>query len=135
MALKCMGAKDSYQGILRRRIICPECGVELTTGSITAHRCRMHRIDTAIDWSRLPVSQTENQPQVYDVIFPRSKERCPCPLPVCPGSSHTRNGFRLHFNRHHWGERIRILERHPNPLPRCERYRRQVPGVRLNTHH
>ena len=28
-----------------------------------------------------------------------------------------------------------ILEEHPNPLPRCERCRSQVPAGRLNTHH
>ena len=33
------------------------------------------------------------------------------------------------------GGRIRILEEHLNPLPRCERCGSQVPSVSLNTHH
>ena len=43
-----------------------------------------------------------------------------------------RNGLRSHFNSHHWGDSIRILEEHPNPLPRCERGGSQVPAG-LNT--
>ena len=53
-----------------RLISFPEYGVELTAGSITAHRQRMYGKEPAIEWSRLPVSQTEHQPQVYDVRFP-----------------------------------------------------------------
>ena len=86
-----------------------------------AHRRRMHGTDTAIDWSWLPVSQTEHQPQVYDVRLPQSTKRCPCPFPSFPGSSHMRNGLCLHFNRRNYGDRISILEEHPNPLPMCKR--------------
>ena len=81
----------------------------------------------------MPVSQTEHQPQVYDVIFPRSTKRCPCPFPGCPGSSHTWNGLHSHFISQNWGEWIRILKEHPNPLPRCKRCRSQVSAGRLNT--
>ena len=74
MALKCTGVGDSYQVRLRRRIPCPEFEVELTTGSMTAHRRRMHGTEPKIDWSWLPVSQTVHQPQVYDVRFLRAKK-------------------------------------------------------------
>ena len=67
--LKCTGVGDSYWVRLQRRISCPECGVELTAGSMTAHRRCMHGTDPVINWIRLPVSQTEHQPQVYNVIF------------------------------------------------------------------
>ena len=36
---KCTGVGDYYRKRLRRRIPCPECGVEITTGSMMAHRC------------------------------------------------------------------------------------------------
>ena len=75
MALNCTGVGDSYQVILQRQISCLECGVEITMGSMTEHRCRMHGTEPAIDWSWLPVSQTVHQSQVYDVIFPRSTKR------------------------------------------------------------
>ena len=55
MPLNCTGVGDSYQVRIRRRIPCPECGVELTLGSMTAHRRRIHRIEPATDWSGLPV--------------------------------------------------------------------------------
>ena len=102
---------------------------------MTAYRFRIHGTNPAIDWSWLPVSQTLYQPQVYNVSFPLMTKRCPLPFPVCPGYSHTWNGLCYHFNRQHWGDRFRILEEHPNPLPRCERCRSQVPMGRLNICH
>ena len=39
---------------------------------MTAHRRRIHGMDSAIEWSWLPVSHMEHQPQVYDVILPHS---------------------------------------------------------------
>ena len=35
----------------------------------------------------------------------------------------------------HWGDRIRILEEHPNPLPRCEHCGSQVLAGRLLNRH
>ena len=49
MELKCTGVGDSYRVRLQRRIPCPECRVELTAGSMTAHYCRMHSTNPAID--------------------------------------------------------------------------------------
>ena len=69
MFLKCTGVKYSYQVRIQRRILFPECVVELTAGSMTEYRRSMHRTELAIDWSQLPVSQTLHQPQVYDVSF------------------------------------------------------------------
>ena len=40
-----------------------------------------------------------------------------------------------HFNRQNWGDRIRILEYHSNPLPIYEKYGSQVPVGRLNKRH
>ena len=67
MALKCTGVGELYWVRLQKMIPCPECGFELTTGSTMAHCHRMHRTETAIDWSWLP-----HQPQVYDTSFLRS---------------------------------------------------------------
>ena len=95
----------------------------------------MHGTDTSIDCTWLPVSQTVHHPQVYDMRFPRSTERCPCPFPGYLGSSHTWNGLRSHLNMQYWEDRIRILEEHHNTLPRCERCESQVLAVRLNNRH
>ena len=71
MALKYTGVGYSYRVRLRRRIPCPECGVELTARSMAEHRLRMHGTEPVIEWSQLLVSQMVNQPQVYDVRFLR----------------------------------------------------------------
>ena len=120
MALKCTGVGESYQVRFQRHIQCLECGVELTAGYMMEHHHRMHGTEPAIDWSRLPASQTVQQPQVYDVRLPWTTQRCPCPFPGCLVYSHTWNGLYYHFNRKQWGDRISILEDHPNPIPRCE---------------
>ena len=120
MALKRTGVGDLYRVRLRRWIPFPECRVDITTGSIMAHRRHMHSTELAINWSWLTVIQTVHQPQIYNVSFPQSTKQCPYPFPGCHGSSHKWNGLLLHFNSQHWGDRIRILEDHPNPLPRYE---------------
>ena len=107
--LKCTGVENLYPVILRRRILCPECGVELTAGSMVAYHHRMHGTEPAINWSWLPVSQTEHQTQVYNLSFLRSTKRFPCPFPRCLGISNTWNVLCLHFNRQNWGDCIRIL--------------------------
>ena len=61
-ALKFTGVGDLYQVRLRRRITFPECGVDLTSVSMTAHSQSMHRTEPTINWSRLPVSQMNHQP-------------------------------------------------------------------------
>ena len=66
---RCTGLGVSYHEQLRRRITCLERGVELTSGSMTAHWKKMHRAEPMIDQNRLPASQTEHLPQVYDIIF------------------------------------------------------------------
>ena len=42
------------------RLVPGETPKMFTMGSMTAHRCRMHGMEPAIDWIRLPVSQTEH---------------------------------------------------------------------------
>ena len=99
---------------------------------MTAHRLRMHRTESVIDWSWLTFIQTVYQHQVYDISLPRMTNHCPCPLYGCPESSLTWNVLRSHFNIQHWGDWIRILEEHPKTLPRCKKCGIQVPTGRLS---
>ena len=87
----------------------------------------MHGMEPAIDWIWMLVSQMELQPQMYDLIFPRLTNRFPYPFPGFLGSSITWNVLRLHFISQHWGGSIRIMEEHPNPLPRYDHCGIQVP--------
>ena len=121
--------------ILRRRMHCIECGVELTAGSMTVNHLFMHGTELAIDWNQLLVSQTEYHPQAYGVRFPQTKKRRPWPFPGCTGYSCTWCGLCSHFSSQNWGGSTRIPEEHPNPLPKCEFCRGQVPGGRLNNRH
>ena len=50
-----------------------------------AHRQHMHGTEPAIDWSRLPVSQTEHRHQVYDVRFCVQPSDEPAPSPAARG--------------------------------------------------
>ena len=102
---------------------------------MVAHLRCMYGPEPAIGWSRLPVSHTENQPQEYDVRFPRSTKRFPCPFPSCLGSYRTWNVLHLKFISQHWGDSIRILEEQPNTLPKCEHYGSQVPAGKLKSRH
>ena len=104
-------------------------------GSMMAHQRRMYGTEPVIDWNHLPVSQTEHLPQVYDVIFPKGMTHWPCPFTIYIGSSHTCNGLWDHFNRHRWGDSIRILEDKPFPFPQCDRCGIQVPrgGLTVST--
>ena len=135
MAMKRMGVGEAYQVRLRSWIPYLECGEELTTGSMTAHRRRMHRTDPTINWSCLTVSQTVHQPQVYNVRFPRTTKQCPCPFPGCPEFSRTWHGLRSQFNSHQWGDWVRIMEENHNPPPMWERCESRVPAGRLSNHH
>ena len=104
-------------------------------GSMMAHRIRINRTEPEIDWSRIPVSQTEYPPQVYDFSFPKGTTLRPCPFNGLPGYSKTCNRLRNHFNRQHWGDSIRILEEKPYPFYKCDRCRSQVPTWRINSRH
>ena len=118
---KYTGVGDYYRKRLRKRITCPEFGFKITTGSMIAHRSRMHGVEPEIDWNRVPASQTEHHPQVYDVSFPRTEKQCPRPFPECLGYSRTCTNLQNNFRSQQWGDIIRILEEHPTPFPKCER--------------
>ena len=98
---RCMGLGVSYCEQLQRRIPWPECGVEITTGSMSAHRRKINETEPVIYWNQLPVSNTEHLPEVYDVSFPKGKTQWPCLFPGCPRSSQTLNSLLNHLNQKH----------------------------------
>ena len=49
LRLQCTGRGSTYQERLRIHVPCPDCGVELSAGSMMAHRRRMHGTDLEID--------------------------------------------------------------------------------------
>ena len=131
----CMGVGASYHEQLLIRIPWTEWGVELNAESMKAHKRRMHGTYPEIYRNRLPTSQTEHLPQVYDARFLNGTTQWPWTFPGWPGSSWTWNGLRNSFNCQHWGDRIIILDKHPTPFPKCDLCRSQVPLWRLNSFH
>ena len=109
------GKGSSYWGRLRIKIPCLDFVVEMMLGSMTDHFLQLHRTDLEIDWDRLPMSQHECLPQLYEVSSPKTTSKCQRPFQGCPGPSRTRSGLRNHFNRTHWKHRIQILEYNPMP--------------------
>ena len=64
-----IGEGATYRERLRRRMRCPDYGVDLTSGYMTDHHRQLHGTDTYIDWERLPVSKTEQLLLVYEFSF------------------------------------------------------------------
>ena len=60
----------NYRDCLRRRTPCPECGEEVTDGSLTAHGRKMNGTKPEIDWYCLLVIQIEHHTMVYQVRLP-----------------------------------------------------------------
>ena len=96
------GEGDNYLERLRRRMLCPDCGVEMMEIYLKYHRRKLYGTNPKIDWDRIPVSQHKHLPQVYEIILPRDSIKCQCPFTGCIGSSRNRGGLRNHFKRLHW---------------------------------
>ena len=85
MGKRFMDRENMYRELLRRRIPCPDCVIELTLVLMMAHIWRMHRTEPEIYWNWLPVIQTEYILQVFDVSFPNGHIAVPFPLSYLPG--------------------------------------------------
>ena len=129
------GKGGTYQEHMRRRIPCPDCGVELAARSMTAHHRRLHGTEPEIEWDQLPVIQTEHLPLMYEFRFLTNIQSCQCTFPGCPGMPWSRSGLQNHFSRLHWGDIILKLEEHPTTFPHCERCNQQVPPWLMNNIH
>ena len=75
------GKGETYRERLRRKMPCPDCGVEMTAGFMTDHLQKVHIKSPEIYWYRLLARQHENLPHVYEVRFPNTTNKCQCPLP------------------------------------------------------
>ena len=78
---KCTSRGTTHQERLRIGIPCPDCRVEFTAESMTAHIWRMHGTEG--------VSQTQHITQVFNAKFPKDMSQCKPPFPICLDSSNT----------------------------------------------
>ena len=114
------GEVATYRERLRRKAPFPDCGVEMTAGSITYHIHRINGTEPEIDWDRILVSQHNHIHQVYGVRLPKDTDNYKSSFQGCPWSSLTISGLWKKFNRMHWRESIQILEEHPTLCLHCE---------------
>ena len=131
----CVGRGTTYQEHLIRQTPCLKFVVELATGLMKEHKQFMNGVEPEIDCNLLPVSQTEQISQVFDVSFLMGTSHWPSPFPDCTGSSRTWNFLRNYFNCQQWGYILWILEKHPTPFPKYKRYGSQVPPRCLENRH
>ena len=117
MVQQCMVRGNTYIEKIRSRIPCPDCGVDITAVSMTVHQQHIHGTEPDIDWNRLPVSQMDHIPRVFNVSFQKDTSQFPYSFTGCPGFSWTWNDLRNNLNQHHWGIIMQILEEHPPPSP------------------
>ena len=118
---------EPYLERLSRRVPCPECGLEMTSMSLTSHRQHLHGTKPKIEWYRLPVIHHEHLPQIYEVRLLCSIIKYQCPFLGFPELSRSRSGIHNHPNQMHWQDIIQKLEEHPSPYPHYKRCGQQVP--------
>ena len=109
----------NYWSILRRHVLCPDHGMDITADSLTDHCRRLHGTKPAINWDSLLVRYHKHLPQVYGIIPPWDIIKCQCPLPGCPRPPQSIIGIRNYFNRMHWNNSILIIEEHFAPYQHC----------------
>ena len=67
--MRIIGDGATYWERLCLRIPCTQCRVDLTSGSMIAHRRCLHGMEPYIDWDCLLVSQMEHLLHVYEFSF------------------------------------------------------------------
>ena len=135
MGRRSTGKIATYQESLRKRLLCPDFGVDLMEGSMINHRRRLHGKEMAINRDRLLVSHTDHLTHFFEVIFLRVMTNFQCPSTECSGSSCTRRGLRKNFNRQYWRDSMMILQEHPSLFLHCDCCGFQVPPWILNNRH
>ena len=73
---RCTVRGATYHEQLRRQIPFLDCRLELTAGSMTTNRRKMHGTKPEIDWNQLLVSQTEHILQVFNASFRKGTYQC-----------------------------------------------------------
>ena len=76
-----IGGGATYWDHLCILIPCPECRVDLKSGSMIAHIRLLHGIELEIYWYCLQVSHMEHLIHVFEVSSPTAIQPCQCPFP------------------------------------------------------
>ena len=115
------GHGDSYRQRKRRRVNCPECDQDLSTGSLQQHMRSRHGQEPSPESTALSnEALTDRSAETYEVSFPRIRTSRECPVVGCPGRATSWTTLRSHFMHRHPTATLIIREEGSRPLPRCE---------------
>ena len=114
----------SYMERIHQRIHFPECGVNLASGSLAAHRQRQHGVGRSEVTPPTPprggggVNQYgDGTLAQYQVSFPTILTRLICPVEGCQGTASSRTNLQVKFYHRHPWDIIVILEEGISPNP------------------
>ena len=126
------GTGKTFQERQRRRVNCPECGVEVTAGSLLTH-CQ---IQHGVGWGdREAPPPRPRESQTYRVYSPKHMLRLWCPVEGCMGGDSNQTNLRVQFAHRHVRDTIVILEEGNLPYPRCPMCDMFVSHNSLNSPH
>ena len=89
------------------RVRCPECKVELASGSLDSHRQAYKRKERLPQWE---APLTTPGTSLYMVYFPIEANSIGCPVGECKGRAATRTKPRIHFVHRHIWDTVVIME-------------------------
>ena len=99
-------------------MLCPECGKELTKGSLVTHRQTQHIVAKGGLGSEGDEADKGNDPITYRLEFPAKAGPRPCPVEGCGGRSSTWTAIRVYFYNRNVRDTVVILEEGNLPHPR-----------------
>jgi hypothetical protein len=112
------GEGESHRDRQRRRVHCPVCDCDLSSGSLQQHMRTQHGLDGYIHQDE--AFPALGPPARYCISFPSYADSINCPVDGCPGRATNRNNLRRHFMHRHVRDELVILEEGTALLPRCE---------------
>ena len=105
----------------QERVLCPECGKDLTKGSLVTYRQTHHGVDKGglvSEGGKADGSDRGNGPRTYRMEFPVRAVPRPCPVEGCSGQASTWTTMSVHFWYRHVRDTVVILEEGNLPHPR-----------------
>lgn len=128
------GLGDNLRQRKKRKVSCPHCQKELTTGALPHHLRTQHGVDIQPNYG-LPIAHPETL-AIYtvDTCTRPNGEGTPCPVAGCAGRPKTNLAMREHFWFRHPNTQITITAEGPVPLPRCAKCGFHCPAGKMGRH-
>ena len=99
------GTGPTFRERQQRRVACPECRVEVTTGSLMMHRQIQHNVVRGGRGEPPPPPASPGEAQNYRVYLPKRLLQIRCPVEGCLGGAFNKKNLQVHFAHHHAWEK------------------------------